>query len=74
VLLGDTHLARGPQDQPSHPKRARPGTTGGGPAALIPVATAIGPEGRLTAALELLGEAFGVRPPEPEDRDAVIVY
>jgi hypothetical protein len=36
--------------------------------------TATSPEGRLTAALELLGEAYSVRLPEPDDSGGVIVF
>jgi hypothetical protein len=36
--------------------------------------TVTSPEDQLTAALELLGESFGVRPPEPEDAAGVVLF
>jgi hypothetical protein len=51
--------------------RAGRGGAGGAGVARMTVTS---PEGRLSAALELLGEVFGVQPPEPEDRAGVVLF
>jgi hypothetical protein len=38
------------------------------------IQTVTNPGARLAEVLELLGEAFGVRPPEPEDNAGVVLF